>query len=220
MCVVLTDTKESHCLTKTLSLCVCMCVVLTDTKESHCLTKTLSLCVCVVLTDTKESHCLTKTLSLCVCVSILLTQSRVIVLQRLLACVCVSILQTQSSHCLTKTLSLCVCVCVCVVLTDTKLSQWTADVDRRIWKGVHVAMERSFVKPGDPVVILTGWKPGSGSTNTMRVVAVTDVLEHDLLPPITGLSSVPSFNRTASDVSSADATTSVPSDEQMRLLAS
>lgn len=31
---------------------------------------------------------------------------------------------------------------------------------------------RGFFKEGDVVIILTGWRPGSGYTNTMRVVLV------------------------------------------------
>lgn len=31
---------------------------------------------------------------------------------------------------------------------------------------------RGFFKAGDAVIVLTGWRPGSGYTNTMRVVLV------------------------------------------------
>lgn len=31
---------------------------------------------------------------------------------------------------------------------------------------------RGFFKKGDVVIVLTGWRPGSGFTNTMRVVPV------------------------------------------------
>lgn len=31
---------------------------------------------------------------------------------------------------------------------------------------------RGFFKTNDAVIILTGWRPGSGYTNTMRVVLV------------------------------------------------
>ena len=39
-----------------------------------------------------------------------------------------------------------------------------------------------------------GWKPGSGSTNTMRVINAIDPKGTNLLAPITGITSVPSFN--------------------------
>lgn len=73
------------------------------------------------------------------------------------------------------------------------MNEWTVDVDRRIYKGLAVAMEHDFVRPGDNIVIVTGWKPGSGSTNTMRIIKAVDMKEKDLLEPITGISSVPSF---------------------------
>ncbi|KAK7096098.1 pyruvate kinase PKM-like isoform X2 [Littorina saxatilis] len=101
---------------------------------------------------------------------------------------------------------------------DPKMNQWTADVDRRIWKAMYLAHERNFVKPGDPIVVLTGWKPGSGSTNTMRIITATDVRDRDLLPPITGISSVPSFNIMAGDgmAGSEGSLTSVPTDENVK----
>ncbi|XP_033725049.1 pyruvate kinase PKM-like isoform X1 [Pecten maximus] len=75
------------------------------------------------------------------------------------------------------------------------LSEWTADVDRRIYKGIDVSMRRGFVKVGDPIVIVTGWKPGSGSTNTMRIINAVETGKIDNLAPITGISSVPSFTK-------------------------
>ncbi|XP_052785646.1 pyruvate kinase PKM-like isoform X3 [Mya arenaria] len=116
---------------------------------------------------------------------------------------------------------------------DGVMNEWTVDVDRRIYKGIQVGMDRGFVKVKDPIVIVTGhedkalpffnespktkglyaglkpiahpskletidwssWKPGSGSTNTMRVVTAVDPRGSSLLAPITGITSVPSFNR-------------------------
>jgi pyruvate kinase len=52
------------------------------------------------------------------------------------------------------------------------MSEWTVDVDRRIYMGINVGLNRGFINPGNPVVIVTGWKPGSGSTNTMRVIII------------------------------------------------
>jgi pyruvate kinase len=62
--------------------------------------------------------------------------------------------------------------------------------------GINVGLNRGFINPGNPVVIVTGWKPGSGSTNTMRVINAQDTRQKDLLEPITGITSVPSFNKT------------------------
>ena len=82
--------------------------------------------------------------------------------------------------------------------TEPLMSEWTVDVDRRIYMGINVGLNRGFINPGNPVVIVTGWKPGSGSTNTMRVINAQDTRQKDLLDPITGITSVPSFNKITS----------------------
>ena len=96
------------------------------------------------------------------------------------------------------------------------MNQWTADVDRRIWKAMHLAMERSFVRVGDPIVVLTGWKPGSGSTNTMRIITATDVRDKELLPPITGITSVPSFNIIPGGLTSDASQSSVATEDDVK----
>ncbi len=94
-------------------------------------------------------------------------------------------------------------------VADTRMNDWTADVDRRIWKAISIGMERGFLKAGDPVVVMTGWKPGSGSTNTMRIVTATEVKDKELLPPIVGISSIPSFNRIEGGVTNQDSVSSI-----------
>uniref|UniRef100_A0A8B9RV64 Pyruvate kinase n=1 Tax=Accipiter nisus TaxID=211598 RepID=A0A8B9RV64_9AVES len=49
---------------------------------------------------------------------------------------------------------------------------WAEDVDLRVNLGMNVGKARGFFKSGDLVIVLTGWRPGSGYTNTMRVVPV------------------------------------------------
>lgn len=90
------------------------------------------------------------------------------------------------------------------------MSEWTVDVDRRIYKGIQSGMDRGFIQKGDPVIIITGWKPGSGSTNTMRIINAVDVANKDLLAPITGITSVPSFHKIESDLSNKSSETSLP----------
>ncbi|XP_046393961.1 pyruvate kinase-like isoform X1 [Ischnura elegans] len=52
------------------------------------------------------------------------------------------------------------------------LPDWLKDVDARVQFGISFGKGRGFVKPGDAVVVVTGWRQGSGFTNTMRVVIV------------------------------------------------
>ncbi|XP_013982099.1 pyruvate kinase muscle isozyme isoform X1 [Salmo salar] len=49
---------------------------------------------------------------------------------------------------------------------------WAEDVDLRVNFAMEMGKERGFFKEGDVVIVLTGWRPGSGYTNTMRVVVV------------------------------------------------
>lgn len=49
---------------------------------------------------------------------------------------------------------------------------WAEDVDHRVSFAMEIGKARGFFKTGDCVIVLTGWQPGSGFTNTMRVVPV------------------------------------------------
>lgn len=49
---------------------------------------------------------------------------------------------------------------------------WAEDVDHRVNFAMEIGKARGFFKTGDCVIVLTGWQPGSGFTNTMRVVPV------------------------------------------------
>uniref|UniRef100_A0A8C5FG98 Pyruvate kinase n=2 Tax=Gadus morhua TaxID=8049 RepID=A0A8C5FG98_GADMO len=49
---------------------------------------------------------------------------------------------------------------------------WADDVDNRVDFGFEIGKARGFFKPGDMVIIVTGWIPGSGHTNIMRAVNV------------------------------------------------
>merc|ERR1739838_479760 len=49
---------------------------------------------------------------------------------------------------------------------------WAEDVDLRANFAMEVGKHKKFFKSGDVVIVVTGWRPGSGYTNTMRVVLV------------------------------------------------
>lgn len=45
------------------------------------------------------------------------------------------------------------------------------------------------------IVVLTCWRSGSGPANILQVIVAREVSDKDILPPIIGLNSVPSFSR-------------------------
>ncbi|XP_063437161.1 pyruvate kinase PKM-like isoform X4 [Mytilus trossulus] len=67
---------------------------------------------------------------------------------------------------------------------------WAEDMDKRIYKGLSVGRVRKFIKTGDPIVIVTGWKCGSGYTNTMRIIS-TPAKDGD---PIVGTQIISDYN--------------------------
>ncbi|CAG5016223.1 unnamed protein product [Parnassius apollo] len=59
-----------------------------------------------------------------------------------------------------------------IVYKEPAVSDWLKDVDLRVQYGLQFGRERGFVQRGDQVVVVTGWRQGSGFTNTMRVIPV------------------------------------------------
>ncbi|CAK9829806.1 Pyruvate kinase [Anthophora retusa] len=55
---------------------------------------------------------------------------------------------------------------------DAPLADWVKDVDVRVQFGLKFGKSRGFVKAGDSVIVITGWRQGSGFTNTLRIVNV------------------------------------------------
>lgn len=62
-------------------------------------------------------------------------------------------------------------VTLCFV-AETRDSDWLKDVDARVQYGINFGKDRGFIKTGDPVIIITGWKQGAGFTNTFRLIYV------------------------------------------------
>ncbi|MCI4373922.1 hypothetical protein PGIGA_G00000070 [Pangasianodon gigas] len=50
---------------------------------------------------------------------------------------------------------------------------WADDVDNRVTFGMDIGKAQGFFKPGDMVIVVTGWSPGSGHTNIMRAVTAS-----------------------------------------------
>jgi len=62
--------------------------------------------------------------------------------------------------------------CFPLLFTEPVISPWSDDVDCRVQFAITVGKQRQFLKSGSFVIVVTGWQPGSGFTNTMRVVKV------------------------------------------------
>lgn len=56
------------------------------------------------------------------------------------------------------------------MLLEPKPEEWIKDVDRRVMFGVDFGKKNNFIKTGDAIVVVTGWKEGSGFSNTMRIM--------------------------------------------------
>ncbi|KAL4711693.1 hypothetical protein ACJJTC_003460 [Scirpophaga incertulas] len=59
-----------------------------------------------------------------------------------------------------------------IVYGEGVASDWLKDVDNRVQYGLQFGRSRGFIRTGDAVVVVTGWKQGSGFTNTMRIINV------------------------------------------------
>jgi len=54
---------------------------------------------------------------------------------------------------------------------EPRLDNWMQDVEERIQHGVDLGKKSGFIKSGQPVVCITGWRQGHGSSNTVRIIA-------------------------------------------------
>ncbi|XP_022346673.1 pyruvate kinase PKLR [Enhydra lutris kenyoni] len=59
-----------------------------------------------------------------------------------------------------------------LLYSDPPEAVWADDVDRRVQFGIGSGKLRGFLRVGDLVIVVTGWRPGSGYTNIMRVLSV------------------------------------------------
>ncbi|CAF1142574.1 unnamed protein product [Adineta steineri] len=50
------------------------------------------------------------------------------------------------------------------------MSDWLLDVDARVIDAIKIAKDRGFCSTGDAVIVVTGWRPGYGTTNTLRII--------------------------------------------------
>lgn len=85
--------------------------------------------------------------------------------------------------------SLCIPSCF-AMYTEPRLEFWTEDMDKRIYKAIAFGKDRNFIKNGDFMIIVTGWKSGSGYTNTLRIINAPETDEG----PILGVPIIKDYN--------------------------
>lgn len=56
--------------------------------------------------------------------------------------------------------------------TGQRLDDWAQDVDARVNSAIAFGQSRRILKKGDNVIVITGWRRGPGSTNTLRIQIV------------------------------------------------
>lgn len=85
--------------------------------------------------------------------------------------------------------SLCIPSCF-AIYTEPRVEFWTEDMDKRIYKAIAFGRDRNFIKNGDFMIIVTGWKSGSGYTNTLRIINAPETDEG----PILGVPIIKDYN--------------------------
>ena len=51
---------------------------------------------------------------------------------------------------------------------------WVKDVDIRVQDAIGFGKKRGCLRKGDIVIVVTGWRKGSGATNTIRLISVDE----------------------------------------------
>jgi len=60
--------------------------------------------------------------------------------------------------------------CIPLYYTNERPADWMKDVDERVQYAIDFGKRAKFVSTGDNIVVITGWKKGAGSSNTVRII--------------------------------------------------
>jgi len=62
--------------------------------------------------------------------------------------------------------------CIPLYYTQERPADWMKDVDDRVQYAIDFGKRAKFVSTGDNIVVITGWRQGAGSSNTVRIINV------------------------------------------------
>eukprot|EP00794_Sanderia_malayensis_P019505 gene19505-21433_t len=57
---------------------------------------------------------------------------------------------------------------------ESREKNWSDDVNARLMYGVTTGRDMGFIRPGSFIVFVVGWSPGSQTTNTIRILQVSE----------------------------------------------
>ncbi|XP_033624198.1 pyruvate kinase PKM-like [Asterias rubens] len=60
--------------------------------------------------------------------------------------------------------------CFPCLYQEKENENWQDDIDNRVKYALTSGLHRGFFKEGTPIIVVTGWRSGSGYTNTMRII--------------------------------------------------
>uniref|UniRef100_A0A0X3PN37 Pyruvate kinase n=1 Tax=Schistocephalus solidus TaxID=70667 RepID=A0A0X3PN37_SCHSO len=64
---------------------------------------------------------------------------------------------------------------------EPRTELWAEDMDRRIACAIDFGRKRKFLNDGDNIIVVTGFKAGSGATNSLRVIELGTDAEHHVM---------------------------------------
>ncbi|CAD1478791.1 unnamed protein product, partial [Heterotrigona itama] len=64
-------------------------------------------------------------------------------------------------------------ICNVMVNIAESLPDWGKDIQTRIQTGIDSLRRKRYIKVGDPIVVISGWRQGTGFTNCVRIVYVS-----------------------------------------------
>lgn len=62
-----------------------------------------------------------------------------------------------------------------VLHDEADCEEWSDDIDFRIHHALRISRQRGYIRTGCICILVTGWMPGAGWTNTVRTIVVPDL---------------------------------------------
>ena len=61
-----------------------------------------------------------------------------------------------------------------LLYTDPSTQEnWVEDVEERLLAGLDKGRKEGYITTGSTIILLSGWRPGQGNINTIRIFRVT-----------------------------------------------